>query len=46
MSASLILWLVVAACALGQVLLLSLQTYEHRRFARSRLQLTPEIGYS
>jgi ceramide glucosyltransferase len=38
MSASLIVWLVVATCALGQVLLLSLQTYEHRRFARSRLR--------
>ncbi|HEY1600888.1 MAG TPA: glycosyltransferase [Pirellulales bacterium] len=33
-----ITWLVLAACAMAQVLLLTLQTYEHRRFARSRLR--------
>jgi ceramide glucosyltransferase len=32
------LWLVVAAGALLQAVLLTLQTYEHRRFARSRLR--------
>jgi ceramide glucosyltransferase len=33
-----IVWLVLAAGALAQALLLTLQTYEHRRFARSRLR--------
>ena len=34
----LVCWLAVAAAALAQACLLGLQTYEHRRFARSRLR--------
>ena len=33
-----IVWLVLAAGAMAQALLLTLQTYEHRRFAASRLR--------
>ncbi|HEY4310087.1 MAG TPA: glycosyltransferase [Pirellulales bacterium] len=38
MSPLLLVWLVLATGTLGQALLLTLQTYEHRRFARSRLR--------
>jgi len=38
MSLWLVAWLVMAGCATAQALLLGLQTYEHRRFARSRLR--------
>ncbi len=38
MSLLLALWLVLAAGALLQTLLLTLQTHEHRRFARSRMR--------
>ena len=38
MSLLFIVWLIAAAVALAQAVLLALQTYEHRRFARSRLR--------
>lgn len=38
MSVWFVIWTALAAVALGQAALLGLQTYEHRRFARSRLR--------
>ena len=38
MSFLFVVWLVLATGALRKLLLLALQTYEHRRFARSRLR--------
>jgi len=38
MSAWFVIWSALAVVALGQAALLGLQTYEHRRFARSRLR--------